>query len=116
MDEEFRRPLGRILIEERMRQLGINFTDLCNKVYGPQGSKSKFLAHMNDPMKLTLREVRAVSACLSFTADEIYRSFILLEGWPNDKVLQYNNGRYAKPAVQGSTKSGERVEKGDEGK
>lgn len=113
MDEEFRRPLGRILIEERMRQLGINFTDLCNKVYGPQGSKSKFLAHMNDPMKLTLREVRAVSACLSFTADEIYRSFILLEGWPNDKVLQYNNGRYAKPKVSGDTENSKRTKTGE---
>lgn len=113
MDEEFRRPLGRILIEERMRQLGINFTDLCNKVYGPQGSKSKFLAHMNDPMKLTLREVRAVSACLSFTADEIYRSFILLEGWPNDKVLQYNNGRYVKPKVSGDTENSKRVKRGE---
>lgn len=115
MSEEFRRPYGRILIEERMRQLGINFTDLCNKVYGPQGSKSLFLKHMNEPMTLTLREVRAVSACLSFTADEIYRSFILMEGWPRDKVLKYN-GHDVKPAVQGSTKSGERVEKGDEGK
>lgn len=112
MSEEFRRPYGRILIEERMRQLGINFTDLCNKVYGPQGSKSLFLKHMNEPMTLTLREVRAVSACLSFTADEIYRSFILMEGWPRDKVLKYN-GHDVKPAVQRDTKDSKRVKKGE---
>ena len=114
MNEEFRRPYGRILIEERMRQLGINFTDLCNKVYGPQGSKSKFLKHMNEPMTLTLREVRAVSACLSFTADEIYRSFILLEGWPRDKVLKYN-GHDVKPGVPANTKGSKRTKENGEG-
>ena len=109
MAEEFGdRLYGQILIEERMRQLGVSAPQLCNKIYGPQGSKSAFYRHLKNPMQMTIREVRAISVLLGFTAEEIYRSFILLEGWPRDCVEKYN-GRDVSTKASGDTKVSKRT-------
>lgn len=73
---------GMALIESRLREIGATKADLSKKL---RLSQSTFQKKCMVPTRFTLGEVRMISVLLKFTAEEIYNSFILLDGWPAPK-------------------------------
>lgn len=104
---------GRLLIDEKLRQNGASIADLANKC---GTNKTVFYGKMRYPDRLTLKEVRAISAALGFTAEEIYNSFILYYGWRRDCVKGYEKldgepGKDAGSELPPDTKSSKRGKK-----